>query len=154
MDHIKKYETESISRYINQLYRQGISFLGKEYKEYNIGAGQYQFLVYLYMQDGITHDQLTANIGVDKAATTRAIVKLEEAGYIKRIQDKKDKRKYKIFLTEYAEKNREVIINTSKKWEKELTEELTEEELKQFYCLFRKVTKSKLEDTFKEEKIY
>ncbi|MEF9960660.1 MAG: MarR family transcriptional regulator [Niameybacter sp.] len=150
---MKKYETESISRYINQLYRQGIAFLGKEYKAYNIGAGQYQFLVYLYMKDGITHDELTEKIGVDKAATTRAIVKLEEAGYIKRVQDIKDKRKYHIFLTEYAKNNREEIINTSKNWEKELTEKLTKEELEQFYYLFRKVTDSPLEELFGEEKI-
>lgn len=150
---MRKYETESISRYINQLYRQGIAFLGKEYKVYNIGAGQYQFLVYLYMKDGITHDQLTEKIGVDKAATTRAIVKLEESGYVKRIQDTKDKRKYFIFLTDYAKANREDIINTSRKWEKELTEQLTQEELEQFYYLFRKVTNRPLEELFSEERI-
>lgn len=112
---MKKYKTESISRYINQFYRQGVSFLGKEYKEYNIGAGQYQFLVYLYIRDGLTHEELTEKIAVDKAATTRAIVKLEESGYIKKVQDTKDKRKYYIFLTDYAKANRESIINVSRK---------------------------------------
>lgn len=150
---MKKYKTESISRYINQLYRQGVSFLGKEYKEYNIGAGQYQFLVYLYMKDGITHEELTEKIGVDKAATTRAIVKLEESGYIKKIQDKKDKRKYYIYLTDFAKDNRENIINKSKKWENELVGELTDEELKQFYYLFRKITKNTSNDDFIKEKI-
>ncbi|MEG0297801.1 MAG: MarR family transcriptional regulator [Clostridium sp.] len=150
---MKIYKTESISRYINQLYRQGVSFLGKEYKEYNIGAGQYQFLVYLYMNDGITHDELTEKIGVDKAATTRAIVKLEESGYIRKIQDKKDKRKYYIYLTDFAKDNRENIINKSKKWENELVGELTDEELKQFYYLFRKITKNTSNDDFIKEKI-
>lgn len=150
---MKKYETESISRYVNQLYRQGIVFLGKEYKEYNIGAGQYQFLVYLYMMDGLTHDELTYKIGVDKAATTRAIVKLEESGYIKRVQDVNDKRKYYIFLTDYAKEKRVEIINKSKKWEIEITKELTEQELEQFYYLFRKATKTKPESVFIEEKI-
>lgn len=150
---MREYKTESISRYINQLYRDGVSFLGKEYKEFNIGAGQYQFLVYLYLKDGITHDELTDKIGVDKAATTRAIVKLEAGGYIKKVQDEKDKRKYYIFLTDYANENREIIINTSKKWEQELTDELTPEELDQFYYLFRKVTKNKLNSEFIEETI-
>lgn len=150
---MKKYKTESISRYINQFYRQGVSFLGKEYKEYNIGAGQYQFLVYLYMKDGITHDELTEKIGVDKAATTRAIVKLEEYGYIKKIQDSKDKRKYYIFLTDYAKSSRENIINVSKKWENEIVGELTDKELEQFYYLFRKITKKSQYDYFIEENI-
>lgn len=148
---MKKYKTESISRYINQFYRQGVSFLGKEYKEYNIGAGQYQFLVYLYIRDGLTHEELTEKIAVDKAATTRAIVKLEESGYIKKVQDTKDKRKYYIFLTDYAKANRESIINVSRKWENEIVGELTKEELEQFYYLFRKITKkSHYEDLIEE----
>lgn len=150
---MKKYKTESISRYINQFYRQGVSFLGKEYKEYNIGAGQYQFLVYLYMNDGLTHEELTEKIAVDKAATTRAIVKLEECGYIKKVQDSKDKRKYYIFLTDYAKSTRESIINVSKKWENEIVGELTKEELEQFYYLFRKISKKSHYDDFIEENI-
>ncbi|MGL4570565.1 MAG: MarR family winged helix-turn-helix transcriptional regulator [Clostridium sp.] len=150
---MKRFKTESISRYINQLYRQGVSFLGKEYKEYNIGAGQYQFLLYLYMKEGITHDELTEKIGVDKAATTRAIVKLEQSGYIKKVQDLKDKRKYYIFLTEFAKENRDSIVNVSKKWENELTGELTKEELEQFYYLFRKITKNVSNEDFSEETI-
>ncbi|MGL4912499.1 MAG: MarR family winged helix-turn-helix transcriptional regulator [Romboutsia sp.] len=149
----KKYKTESISRYINQLYRQSISFFGKEYKQYNIGVGQYQFLVYLYIKDGITHEELTEKLGFDKASTTRAIGKLEEYGYIKKVQDINDKRKYYIFLTDFAKENRENIINISRSWENELIGELTKEELHQFYYLFRKITKKKLENDFMEENI-
>ncbi|MGG7078597.1 MarR family winged helix-turn-helix transcriptional regulator [Clostridium sardiniense] len=150
---MKRFKTESISRYINYLYRQGVSFLGNEYKDYNIGAGQYQFLLYLYMKDGITQDELTHKIGVDKAATTRAITKLEENGYVKRVHDEKDKRKHHIFLTEYSKKNKEEIINVSKKWENGLVEELTKEEIEQFYYLLRKITKNELKDDFNEETI-
>lgn len=150
---MKKYKTESISRYINQLYRQGVGFLGKEYSEYNIGAGQYQFLVYLYMKDGITHEELTEKIAVDKASTTRAIMKLEECGYIKKVQDVNDKRKHYIFLTDFAKENRDSIIDISRSWEHELVGELTKDELEQFYYLFRKITKKKLDDDFTQENI-
>lgn len=150
---MKIYETESISRYINQVYRQGISFLGKEYKEYGIGAGQYQFLVYLYIKDGLTHDELTEKIGVDKAATTRAISKLEEVGYITKVQDANDKRKYYIYLTKYAKEKREEILDTSKKWEREITKELTKDELEHLYSIFRKITCTTEENIFNEEEI-
>lgn len=150
---MKKFKTESISRYINYLYREGVSFLGSEYKEYNIGAGQYQFLVYLYVKDGITHEELTEKIGVDKAATTRAIAKLEQAGYIKRVMDEKDKRRYYIFLTEYAKQNKDKIVSVSKRWENNLVEELTDEEIEQLYNIFRKMTRNKLNNDFNEESI-
>lgn len=150
---MKRYETESISRYINQLYREGITFLGKEYKEYGIGAGQYQFLVYLYIRDGLTHDELTEKIGVDKAASSRAISKLEALGYIIRKQDSQDKRKYYIYLTDYAKKKRESILEISKRWEHKLTNELSEETLDQLYCIFRTMTKTSEVTDFKEEEI-
>lgn len=150
---MKKYETESISRYINQLYRQGITFLGKAYKPYGIGAGQYQFLVYLYIKDGVTHDELTEKIGVDKASTTRSISKLEDAGYVTKVQDAKDKRKYYIYLTDYAKEKRQVILEISKTWEVELTKDLTEEQLEQLYETFRIITKITEVDSFNEEEI-
>lgn len=151
---MKKYETESISRYINQFYRQGIVFLGKEYKSYGIGAGQYQFLIYLYIRDGVTHEVLTEKIGVDKAAASRAISKLEEMGYVFKKQDSKDKRKYYIYLTDYAKEKRQEILSISKKWEYTLVNELSEEELENLYCIFRKMAKiSEEEHEFTEEEI-
>lgn len=150
---MKQYETESISRYINQLYRKGIAFLGKEYKEYKIGAGQYQFLVYLYIKDGLTHDELTEKIGVDKAATTRAIVKLEETGYITKVQDENDKRKYYIYLTGYAKEKRKEILDISRRWEAELTSDLSKEALEELYSIFRIMAKTTEIKEFKDEEI-
>lgn len=147
---MKRHETESLSRYINQLYREGVSFLGKEYKRYNIGPGQYQFLVYLYMKDGITHDELTEKIGVDKAATTRAVSKLEKSGYINRVQDNKDKRKFYIYLSDNAKNLKREIIDTSKTWERHLMEKLDEEDIESLYKIFRKLSNKK-EDQFREE---
>ena len=35
---------KSIGTYISNFYRLGTSFLSREYKDYGIGSGQYQFL--------------------------------------------------------------------------------------------------------------
>lgn len=150
---MKHYETESISRYINICYRKGLAFFGKAYKSYGIGAGQYQFLICLYLKDGLTHDELTEKVGVDKAITSRALLKLEQAGYITKIQDTNDKRKYYIHLTDYAKEQREAILAISRGWEKELSKSLSEEELVQLYTIFRKLMHTSDLDTFDEEKI-
>lgn len=150
---MRKYETESISRYINQFYRQGIVFLSKEYKAYGIGPGQYQFLIYLYIRDGLTHEELTEKIGVDKAAASRAISKLEDMGYVVKKQDSQDKRKYYIYLTDYAKEKRQAILEISKKWEHTLTSELSESELEQLYCIFRIMAKTSESHQFNEEEI-
>lgn len=150
---MQKFETESISRYINYLHREGVSTLCNAYKLYNIGAGQYQFLVYLFMKDGITHEELTHKIGVDKATTTRALNKLEEQGYITRKCATQDKRKYYIYLTEYALSHKKAILQIAKDWESQLVQELSEQELEQLYELLRKMTKNSLVSDFNQENI-
>ena len=80
---MNKHDDISVSRYLSYFHRIGSSFLSKSYEKYDIGTGQYQFLIQLYLDDGISHDTLTERVSVDKATTTRAIKKLEIAGYVR-----------------------------------------------------------------------
>lgn len=137
---MKEYEREAVGTYIGHFYRLGTSFLSKEYKDYGIGAGQYQFLILLYMEDGVSHDVLTEKMSVDKATTTRAIMKLEEEGYVKRLLNEQDKRKYHIYLTDKAIDKKEEILKIASDWEKELIGCLTEEELGYLMQIFKKMT--------------
>lgn len=138
---MKLYETESIGRYISHLHRIGANFLSKEYEEYDIGSGQYQFLLQLYLQDGMSHDELTEKISVDKATTTRAIKKLESSGYIKMIVHPQDKRKYLIYLTDKALQEKEEIIDISLKWNHQLVGSLSPDELDMLFALLRKIAR-------------
>lgn len=149
---MKLYATESVGRYIAHFHRLGKCFLSKAYKDYDIGSGQYQFLVRLYLQDGISHDELTEKMSVDKATTTRAILKLEETGYVKRVLNKDDKRKYYIYLTEKALSKKDEILKVSYQWENKLTSCLSQEELDQLYLLLRKIAKNNPGCFFNEEK--
>lgn len=122
-------ETKSVGNYISRFYRIGSSFLSKEYEKYDIGFGQYQFLIQLYLKDGISHDELTELVAFDKATTTRAIKKLENAGYVKTILNEHDKRKYHIYLTDKALAKRDEIFQISILWENKLIGSLDENEL-------------------------
>ena len=133
---------QSIGSYISSFYRLGVVFLSKEYKEYGIGSGQYQFIFSLYMEDGVSHDVLTEKLGVDKATTTRAIAKLEEEGYVKRVLDKNDKRKYKIFLTDKAIEKKEEILEIGARWENMLIGSLDSEQIKCLKDIFKQISQS------------
>ncbi|MGL5313494.1 MAG: MarR family winged helix-turn-helix transcriptional regulator [Peptostreptococcaceae bacterium] len=136
---MKKHIMESVGRYIGHFYRYGQSFLSKEYKSYNIGPGQYQILIMLYLQDGISHEELTEKMSVDKATTTRAIMKLEQEGYVERSLNENDKRKYNIYLTEKALEKKDEIFKISVMWEDRLTGCLTEEEIDNLILTLRKI---------------
>jgi DNA-binding MarR family transcriptional regulator len=90
----------SLGKWISILYRYGQINMTHQFKKHNIGIGQhYMFLLPLFHNDGITQEQLSLKLNVDKATTARAVKKLEDEGYILRKIDETDKRAYHICLT-------------------------------------------------------
>ena len=52
--------------------------------------------------EGITQEELTAIVCVDKAATARAVKSLEAKGFLIRVQDQMDRRQNRIYPTPVA----------------------------------------------------
>lgn len=119
---------ESFGTWISLIYRYGQTYISKELKEYNIGRGQYIFLIALYKKDGISQEQLTDYLKIGKCTTARAIKKLEENKYIIRKQDLMDKRAYKVYLTEKAYEVKPVIDSILEEWADILSLNFTEDE--------------------------
>lgn len=142
---MNKHDDISVSRYLSYFHRIGSSFLSKSYEKYDIGTGQYQFLIQLYLDDGISHDTLTERISVDKATTTRAIKKLESAGYVRLELNKNDKRKYHIFLTDKAKELKDEIFQVYYLWEALLVKSLSEEEIENLLSTFKKMYENGLD---------
>lgn len=100
---------------------------------YNLTAAEEPFFMHILKNEGYTQEELTAQVGVDKAATARAVRSLEEKGYVTRIQDPQDKRQNRVYPTdkawEIAPKVREELyrINLA------LTQDFTDQESEQIY---------------------
>lgn len=142
---------EALGKYISILYRQGNAFLTKKYSKYNIGSGQYMFLIQLYGKDGLSQEELSSRLNIDKGTTARAIKKLEDEGYIIREIDEDDKRAYKIFLTEKAKEIREGFFKILGEWNNILTSGLTAEEVEIVLKLMKKVANNNFSSYYKEE---
>ena len=84
-------------------------FITKEISKFGIGSGQVMFLMELYKKDGISQEELSEVLNIDKATTCRAIKKLEEAEFLTRVKDKNDKRAYKLYLTQKSKDMEESI---------------------------------------------
>jgi DNA-binding MarR family transcriptional regulator len=119
---------DSIARYISILYRSGGSYLAKRFSKYNIGSGQQTFLIYLSFNEGITQDELSSELYVDKATTARALKKLEKEGYILRKTDEEDKRANRVYLSEAGRQIMPDIYSILEQWNEILTADFTDEE--------------------------
>lgn len=75
-----------IEKHIGIIHRAACMYYSKELSKFGIGSGQYLFLLNLYRNEGITQEELTEQVKLDKATTARAIKKSEIEGYVKRIK--------------------------------------------------------------------
>ena len=121
---------EPIGKYLSIINRKGNVFITKEISKFGIGSGQVMFLMELYKKDGISQEELSEGLNIDKATTCRAIKKLEEAEFLTRVKDKNDKRAYKLYLTQKSKDMEESIRGVLRICEDHISKNLSEEEVK------------------------
>ena len=73
---------EYLGKYISLIHRQANVFFTKEFSKFGFGSGQYMFLIHLYKNDGISQEELSELVNIDKGTTAKAIRKLEELNLI------------------------------------------------------------------------
>ncbi|WP_368653831.1 MarR family winged helix-turn-helix transcriptional regulator [Ornithinibacillus sp. 4-3] len=89
-----------ILREIGMIARALDSISNIEFKEYNLTKGQYLYLVRIYENPGIIQEKLSELIKVDRTTVARAVKKLELNGFIRKENDKHNKKIKKLYPTE------------------------------------------------------
>jgi len=130
---------EPIGKYLSIINRKGNVFITKEISKFGIGSGQVMFLMELYKKDGISQEELSEGLNIDKATTCRAIKKLEEAEFLTRVKDKNDKRAYKLYLTQKSKDMENSIRDVLRICEDHISKNLSEEEVKTLAMILKKI---------------
>ena len=133
---------ETIGRFIALLYRMATVYLGQELPALKIGAGQYIFLAELFDKEGQSQDELTHRVYVDKANTARALSKLEEVGYVRRIPDENDKRIKRAFLRPSALEIEEEFWQIITRWSEIMTENISQRRQDQLIRDLKRMTEN------------
>ncbi|KAA0965944.1 MarR family transcriptional regulator [Sporosarcina sp. ANT_H38] len=133
---------ESIGRWISLLHRYGNVYINEQLKEFNLGAGQYQFLAVLYQNEGISQDEIASLLKMDKGTAARAIAKLEKEGYVERKIFIVDKRIKKLYLTEKAHAFESKLTSILQEWKDIITEGLSGDEQEYASKLLDKMSKN------------
>ncbi|MCR4943244.1 MAG: MarR family transcriptional regulator [Clostridium sp.] len=130
--------------YLSKTYRYEDSYLNKQLKKYNLSSGSFSYLLALNKNEGMSQIQISKDIGNDRAMSARTINKLIADGFVYKIQDEKDCRAYKLYLTD---KGREIIPSIEKEIQEIinfLTEDLSEDE--------KRTTRDCLKNIFEKSK--
>ena len=136
---VHEYE---VAKWISILYRNGQGYISRNLEHLNIGCGQYIYLVALYKKAGISQEELSDYLRIDKATTAKAIKKLEDEGYVRRDIDESDKRAYKVYVTQKALDVKPKIREAIRNWEEILSSGLSNEEIAIASTIFKKMAEN------------
>jgi len=96
-------------------------------------------LLYIDNVEGTPATKIGPLIGMEPRSLTRMLKGLEESELIRRVQDKKDKRLVKIFLTEKGKEKKEMAKKVVRRFNQVVREEIPEEKLKVFFEVAEKI---------------
>jgi len=137
-----KRDNSSIGKWISTIHRHMHIYIFKELQPYNIGKGQFIFLMTLIKKDGINQEELSEILHFDKGTTAKALKKLEREGYIERKQDPNDKRAYRVYITEKTLAVKPVLDKIKKNLTEIMASDFTKEEKEMTLVLLKRMAEN------------
>lgn len=117
-------------------------FVNDRLKSLGLTCGQVPVLMLLAKEQNITQETLVRHYHLDKGTIARAVKKLEDAGYIRRITDPKSRRAVRLFLTEKGEGAIPVILTINREWETWICRGLLPQDKKAVRTMMQTVAKN------------
>ncbi len=109
---------EPLGKWISILYRYSMIYANEFLKEFGMSGGQLPFFMNIIEHPGITQEELSGLIKIDKSTTARAIKNLLKNGFVTKEIDKNDRRSYKLYPTKKALEVKEIVLKNAEKWDK------------------------------------
>lgn len=129
---------EFMSRF-SIIHRQSSVYLDRQLKEHNITGSQYTHILVICENPGISQEEISDKLKIDKGPVARTIKQFESEGYITRLISAGDKRQYQIYPTDKAKAVYESIHGIAGASESRLTKNFTEIEREVLKNLLDKV---------------
>lgn len=105
-----------INKYASMIYRSSQAYFDEMLAPYQIGSGQHFFLTHINELPGISPNELAEKGNFDKGTCARAVKKLEDLKYVKRVQRTDDRRSIKLYLTPLGESIIPIIKKVQQDW--------------------------------------
>ena len=90
---------DSVGYQIRATHRALQRFLQLKIEPHGVTLGMWYFLRALWHEDGLTQRELSRRAGTMEPTTLNAILNMEKKGLVRRVQNRKDRRKWHVHLT-------------------------------------------------------
>jgi len=115
------YQLGKAVRKLTRAYRDEIA-------EYKLTHGQFFLIVAIMEEEGLLPSELAEKTSQDRATITGLVDRLVKDGWIERRPDEIDRRSFRIYLTAYANQNRDSILKLFEKTNQKFLSCFTREE--------------------------
>jgi len=95
---------ESVGFIVREVYRSFARCLQPRIAREGVSIGMWFVLRMLWDEDGMTQRELGERVGINAPTMVTALNSMERAGLVKRVQNRTDRRKINVFLTERGRK--------------------------------------------------
>ena len=111
--------------FISIIYREHAKYINENVKEEDLSFGLHPLLISIYRNEGISQEELAKSFHLNESTIARNLKKLEEKGFINRVQDKRTKR---IEITQKGRKTAQKVMDYDEKWDEKIKEIIGDEE--------------------------
>lgn len=127
---------------VSLINRSKYVYLNDRLRPLGLSAGQFPVLMLLAWEQNIMQDTLVRHYHLDKGTIARAVKKLEDGGYIRRITDPGNRRAVRLFLTERGEHAIPFLQAIKQEWESQISTGLSEDEGRALHGLMHRVAQN------------
>lgn len=127
------------------LYRKSHIWLNNDCAQYGLTAAQATVILIVCDFKELTQDDITKRLRLDKSVIAKTVSKLEEAGFMERAANAKDKRTYIIRPTEKAWQAYPYVKEQIDNCFQRMTRQMTDDERNEFQRLLTMAAEASLE---------
>lgn len=127
------------------IHRFSIMFHVKALKNFKIAGHQMGYIMHICEKPGVSQEELSAFFGLNKGSVAKGIRSLVEEGYVRRIQNEKDRRAYRLYPTEKANELSTMAVGIMRTFDDILTKNMTVEQKELFQSLLSKACDNVME---------
>ncbi|WP_331775380.1 MarR family winged helix-turn-helix transcriptional regulator [Sulfurospirillum sp. 1612] len=117
---------KDLTKYISVSYRRTQMFYTEHLKETEISSGQFMYIVCICEHIGLTQDELSHRLIIDKSTVARVLSQLESSGFVTKKTNTHDRREFHLFPTEKALAIYPKIVQLKEEWHHKLVENLSD----------------------------
>ncbi len=124
---------EPLIKLISVIYRYSLMYANRKLENFDITGGELSFFIAIVDKEGITQEELSGYLKMNKSTTSKAVKLLESKGYVvKKIYDK-DRRSYNLYPTKKAIELRKQMRKLAFGWDDILLEGIDKKERESIY---------------------